>query len=224
MVFNGRQGDTPLGIDVDHTVVRPTILFPGAQNGLFSTSSIASGEIALSISQPFVLLPDNEAIGRLCNYCFTSPEDSDSVQDLKKCAGCQLAVYCSKKCQQTGWTEGHKWECKAFNRVKEGRNGVSGSQGAGLLPTPVRTLIVLFMKYLNLKQNRPLNEGNFWGLVSNSAHWKLHDRESVILQSMAAMKYGGISDKPGRLEQVEEAWCIVSALVKIQPCMIGNFL
>ena len=39
--------------------------------------------------------------------------------ELKKCAACRMATYCSKDCQKKDWKEGHKKTCKAVPLFKK---------------------------------------------------------------------------------------------------------
>lgn len=39
-----------------------------------------------------------------------------AAADLKQCAGCKTAVYCSRDCQAAAWGGGHKAECKAIKK------------------------------------------------------------------------------------------------------------
>ncbi len=55
-----------------------------------------------------------------------------SVDGLKKCAACKMALYCSKDCQKKDWKEGHKRSCKAVpifqrltHRINDGHSPFS---------------------------------------------------------------------------------------------------
>lgn len=39
-------------------------------------------------------------------------------EKLQKCAGCELATYCSKDCQRQHWRAGHKSGCRSFSKPR----------------------------------------------------------------------------------------------------------
>ena len=62
----------------------------------------------------------------LCSHCGTSPGEQVGLTTDPRaflcCARCNLAVYCSKVCQQMAWKAGHinKAECKRWQaEIKE---------------------------------------------------------------------------------------------------------
>jgi hypothetical protein len=38
---------------------------------------------------------------------------------LKKCTGCQVALYCSRECQVAAWHKDHKADCKVWKLVQQ---------------------------------------------------------------------------------------------------------
>ncbi len=51
------------------------------------------------------------AVVRRCDCCKALSEK------LQKCAGCEVATYCSKDCQRLHWRAGHKNNCKTFSKA-----------------------------------------------------------------------------------------------------------
>jgi hypothetical protein len=49
---------------------------------------------------------------RVCWLC------GSAAEKLKKCTGCQAALYCSKDCQVAHWKE-HKSDCKVWKMVQQ---------------------------------------------------------------------------------------------------------
>ncbi|KAH8111470.1 hypothetical protein DFH11DRAFT_1793409 [Phellopilus nigrolimitatus] len=51
-----------------------------------------------------------------CHYC----ERKDERDNFKKCAGCRMALYCSRDCQVNDWKLGnHREECKAMTTAND---------------------------------------------------------------------------------------------------------
>ena len=55
----------------------------------------------------------------VCSHCGMHPSGWQNTNPeplhpkvFSKCAGCRVAVYCSKECQRAAWKAGHKAECK----------------------------------------------------------------------------------------------------------------
>ncbi|KLO11130.1 hypothetical protein SCHPADRAFT_486877 [Schizopora paradoxa] len=56
---------------------------------------------------------------RRCANCGSIEEFLDA--ELKKCAGCLIAVYCSRDCQREAWKRGHRRECESLKGTKHCR-------------------------------------------------------------------------------------------------------
>ncbi|OCK85106.1 SET domain-containing protein [Lepidopterella palustris CBS 459.81] len=117
---------------------------PIAGNGLFAGKAVPAGESILSISRPLIGTLNVVHLPDTCANCFTWTTGSligsrTYVPDgltVKKCAGCQLVRYCSKKCQKESWKRFHKDECE-LTRSMIGKD----------IPTAVRaTMQILIMR------------------------------------------------------------------------------
>ncbi|KJE93121.1 hypothetical protein CAOG_03954 [Capsaspora owczarzaki ATCC 30864] len=78
-----------------------------------------AGELVLA-SKPYAAVADTDgpAAGR-CSECFQAQdEDADvaAAAEMKRCAQCRRAQYCSVECQRAAWHGGHKAECAAWVR------------------------------------------------------------------------------------------------------------
>ncbi len=60
---------------------------------------------------------------RKCNLC-----EEDIHVDVRKCAGCREAFYCSKVCQEKDWKQGHKNTCSGRKSDGSGSNINSSSK------------------------------------------------------------------------------------------------
>ena len=58
-----------------------------------------------------VCLNGEVAVVRRCDSCRALSEK------LQRCAGCEVATYCSKDCQRQHWRAGHKNSCKMFSKT-----------------------------------------------------------------------------------------------------------
>ncbi|KLO13339.1 hypothetical protein SCHPADRAFT_369996 [Schizopora paradoxa] len=65
-------------------------------------------------------LPPPSSTPVKCDFCLRLFER----QELKKCAGCSLALYCSKSCQARAWKEkDHRSQCKIAKKAGPGQKG-----------------------------------------------------------------------------------------------------
>ena len=93
--------------------VSESSLGPAAGRGLFTSCNLPEGHEILALSDPFVALPDNANLHRVCEQCFEwvdKPDEpgeelGDSVASylqkqpgtsLKACLGCRTVYYCGK--------------------------------------------------------------------------------------------------------------------------------
>nr|CAD2124726.1 unnamed protein product [Meloidogyne enterolobii] len=60
---------------------------------------------------PFAYALFDECLEKHCWYCL------DDEKKLKRCTGCQNAMFCDKNCQSLGWKD-HKFECKGIKLNK----------------------------------------------------------------------------------------------------------
>ena len=68
---------------------------------LIASKDFEPGDVVLA-SFPFAVAPLPELAPMRCGACF---ERSTS---LMRCGGCKRVFFCSKTCQKTAWTAGHK--------------------------------------------------------------------------------------------------------------------
>ena len=67
--------------------------------------------------QPFVSREKSQPICiKRLHQCFSCPEKT--VQNLKKCAACQQAIYCSEGCQSEDWPR-HKMSCFTLQKKRD---------------------------------------------------------------------------------------------------------
>ena len=70
--------------------------------------TVESGELRTKFRRTVIR---DSPVSTYCAKCGTK------AADVKKCGGCKIARYCSKKCQQTDWME-HKLLCRSvYDRV-----------------------------------------------------------------------------------------------------------
>eukprot|EP00048_Salpingoeca_helianthica_P003674 m.69499 g.69499 ORF g.69499 m.69499 type:complete len:458 (+) comp12836_c0_seq2:159-1532(+) len=87
---------------------------------------LSPGEVVFA-SDPVAFVLESQLVSTHCNHCFLSDPD------LKRCARCQVAHYCSKNCQTIAWKAYHKHECSMQAEL------------AGL-PTPLRDQAALAVR------------------------------------------------------------------------------
>jgi hypothetical protein len=74
-------------------------------HGQVATNNDKHGKIATNNDKPGL----NDVSPSSCATCGCL----STGQRLMACGGCRDVQYCSKECQQSGWTRGHKRECKS---------------------------------------------------------------------------------------------------------------
>ncbi|KAJ6451204.1 hypothetical protein C8R45DRAFT_1042447 [Mycena sanguinolenta] len=70
-----------------------------------------------------------------CDACTRSESEAPKGQ-LLSCAGCLVARYCSKKCQQMDWKGGHNQQCHLYEANRKLSSVFSKSLGPGTLNDP----------------------------------------------------------------------------------------
>lgn len=63
---------------------------------------------------PFAYALLDDELENYCWYCLA--EKFDDRNQLRKCSGCKVALFCDKNCQTLGWQD-HKAECKGFSKL-----------------------------------------------------------------------------------------------------------
>ena len=154
-------------MDVNNTkTIKDSIL----GNGLTPNSDVEAGELLISISSPFLILVEKEALDEVCSYCFAENESSS----LKRCSGCKVPRYCSAACQKKDWTSIHQKECSILKKMP------------GIPPTAVRGLIQLCLRNLHQPDSSPtwMNLEGHVKELRQSRRW-----EEIVLQSTAAVEF-----------------------------------
>ena len=120
------------------------IHYPSFGNGITPTTNISPGTTLISVSQPLLILVENDSLSSICSYCFLSPNLTSAAQNpLKRCAGCKLPHYCSIVCQKADWTVSHSKVCGILKKILQ------------CPPTPVRALMQMLLKHKYGKASDP---------------------------------------------------------------------
>jgi hypothetical protein len=165
----------PTAREVEVSRAKSAFISTTVGNGLVTTTKLEPGDVIITVSKPYVLTPDNEAVESSCYQCFS--EDAS----LLRCAGCKTVKYCSKACQAASWKDLHKYECKIFKKIQE--------EGRGLLPTPVRGLLQVLLRLTKGADPEPE-----WKKLMNHQDAFAKQKElwgEMTLQAQAAIRYGG---------------------------------
>ncbi|KAM5540753.1 hypothetical protein V8D89_005586 [Ganoderma adspersum] len=54
----------------------------------------------------------------ICDWCNARAKPGDGRDKIKKCGGCSVALYCSRKCQSEAWPT-HRLACHSYVELKE---------------------------------------------------------------------------------------------------------
>jgi hypothetical protein len=159
---------------------------PKLGNGLVASIDLDPGVAIIRISDPYIITVENGALNRVCSFCFIE------AGALRKCSGCKIDRYCSKKCQEASWHKIHKLECATLKKLP------------GIPPTPVRALMQVL-----LKRNSATANPRWAGLEAHQNELMQHRRwDEILLEAKAASTYvPGWSDK---LEIAVAVTCRVS--------------
>jgi hypothetical protein len=151
---------------------RNSSLGDGIGDGLFAEVDLKPGDIIVLITDPYVNVPQSNALTVVCYHCMRQNPD------LKKCIGCKAVSYCSKSCQSASWNDIHKLECKIFKKLEKDKR---------VLPTSTRALLQMI-----LRQRDGIDPDPRWSRLLNHKFFFLQHDESrldLVLQSQAAVAY-----------------------------------
>ncbi|KAM3074885.1 hypothetical protein ACMFMG_008298 [Clarireedia jacksonii] len=111
--------------------------------GLFATSNFESGDVVLSIRNPYLLAVENRALHFVCGFCFA---EADEDVDLQPCTQCGIIKFCSNSCQEAASMSGgtHQLECFCLRQL-HASGGQSGAPDC-VTPTIVRATIQLLSR------------------------------------------------------------------------------
>lgn len=68
---------------------------------LLASKDLKPGDVVLS-SSPFAIAPLAQLAPTRCGACF------ERSPNLMRCGGCKRVFFCTKSCQKTAWSAGHK--------------------------------------------------------------------------------------------------------------------
>ncbi|XP_078344242.1 uncharacterized protein LOC144629874 [Oculina patagonica] len=89
----------------------PGVCYPPGEWKYYSNPPILNGN--KDINNEERLFHPGEVVGRPCSGCTYCHRSGDELMRLKKCPNCNIASYCSKKCQRKHWPK-HTTLCKAL--------------------------------------------------------------------------------------------------------------
>ncbi|TAQ89569.1 hypothetical protein B7494_g2119 [Chlorociboria aeruginascens] len=156
-------------MDVNHTII---IKDAELGTGLATSVDLESGDVILRITNPFLTIVENATLDRVCSQCLFGYE----AEELKKCTGCKIVRYCSKKCQEISWKSIHKKECTIFK----------GRGADKIIPTTTRAVIQTLLRHQYGASLDPI-----WAaLVSQrESQEKQPVWESIILQAQSSIMW-----------------------------------
>ena len=189
--------------------------------GLFSTKSVEPGEQIALFDKPLFAVPSGYDVGTQCNNCLDARR-----QPTKLCSACHAVAYCSPACQRAHWSRYHKFECKPLSRALESAamslisahaaevvraDSTSvipdGDIDSMIIPTPVRALIVVMMRYEKdtsgngVRRQIEQLESNTVAYVRNEKLWN-----DFKLQAAAACKFTGLETEE-KVKMAVEIMC-----------------
>ncbi|CAN8098700.1 unnamed protein product [Discula destructiva] len=164
----------------------------GSGRSLTSRQAHSPGALIATFTSPILILPNGPSARSVCNHCL-----AHNVQ-TKACTGCKAVVYCGPVCQKANWGLIHKLECKVFKRVK-------GSVDKDWLPTPVRALVQVLLRWDGDEEVRDVFgrlEGNRDRFKAREDVWK-----DIGLQAYGAMAYAGRRQNDDELHMARDILC-----------------
>lgn len=167
----------------------------GPGRALTSRQAHQPGALIATFTSPVLALPNGPSAKSVCNQCLVH-----NVQ-TKACTGCKSVAYCGAMCQKANWTLIHKLECKVFKRVQ-------ASVGKDWLPTPVRALVQVLLRWDTEEEVRIV----FGRLEGNVDHFKAREDvwKDIGLQAYGAMAYAGRRESDDELHMARDVLCKVS--------------
>ncbi|CZT45736.1 uncharacterized protein RSE6_06073 [Rhynchosporium secalis] len=158
--------------------------------GLAATSALKAGSLIIKLHPPNLLLVEKSSLQTICSFCIL---ESSS---LKRCSGCKILYYCSKKCQNRHWKEIHRLECKILKVLPD------------IPPTAVRALIVMLSR--EPIESQGTEEKTWKELESHVSELKGERKrwEEIFLQARAGVEFtkaGG-----ARMEDAIRWLCVLS--------------
>lgn len=172
----------------------------GSGRSLRATQDYGPGDLIAEFDDPLAAFPDAARASTTCHHCL------DQNAKVFGCMGCEKAVkYCSSECQKANWKLVHAKECKVFRKVKK-------AVGKDWLPTPVRTLVQLLLRWAEVQQLVGFMEGNDKRFKERQKLW-----EDMKLQAYAGIHYAG------RKEDDENLFMSLDVLCKIQTNSFDRF-
>ena len=110
-----RSSNHVIGPSTRHSAIRSEIALVLQVTDLLSVQSNDTvGDATLLSNASVRSLGDADKVVRKCSYCGQS--DLDPKVQLKKCAGCKAAQYCSEGYQRAAWKSGHMNHCKMIEK------------------------------------------------------------------------------------------------------------
>ncbi|KAI6286663.1 hypothetical protein MCOR27_001735 [Pyricularia oryzae] len=174
----------------------------GVRSGrsLRATRDFQPGDLIAEFDNPLAAFPDAARASTTCHHCL------DQNAKVFGCMGCEKAVkYCSSECQRANWKLVHSKECKVFRKVQT-------AVGKDWLPTPVRTLVQLLVRWAEVQQLVSQLEGNEDRFKERKQLW-----EDMKLQAYAGIHYAG------RKEDDANLFLSLDVLCKIQTNSFDRF-
>ena len=165
------------------------VAYAGSGNGLAATSDLEAGDAIIEIVDPYVVVVEKASLGKVCSQCLLE------TKDLKKCAKCKVARYCSTSCQTEDWRSMHKLECPALRKMPD------------VPPTPVRALMQILLTHKFGAAPDP----RWKDLTSNQQAFSKTSRwQDIVLQATAASKFAKYPSDAASMNLAVGVLCRVS--------------